>query len=68
MSDTPEGRIGILPLIAFLLSPPQEESKVMVQRRRSWLAADPPQAERKLLPFNSVGRLCVDVNGFRNLI
>lgn len=31
-------------------------------------AAGSPQAERKLLPFNSVGRLCVDVNGFRNLI
>lgn len=68
MSGTPEGRVGILHLIAFLPSPPQEESKVMVQRRRSSLAAGSPQAEGKLLPFNSVGRLCVDGNGFRNLI
>jgi len=33
MSVTPEGCIGILHLIAFLPSPPQDESKVVVQRR-----------------------------------
>lgn len=68
MSGSPEGGFGILHLIAFLPSPPQEESKVVVQRRRSSWAAGSPQAERKLLPFNTVSRLCVDVNGFRNLI
>lgn len=68
MSGTPEGCIGTLHLIVFLPSAPQEESKVTVQRRRSSSAAGSPQAERKLLPFSSVGRLSVDVNGFRNLI
>lgn len=81
MSGTLEGCIGILHLIAFLPSAPQEESKVMAQRRRSLSAAGSPQAERNLLPFNTVSRLCsikapfntlsrlcVEVNGFRNLI
>lgn len=67
MSLTPEGRIGILHLIAFLHSPPQDRSKVMVQRRRSLSTAGSPQAERRLFLFNSMGRLCMDVNSCLSL-
>lgn len=51
---TPEGCIGILHLIAFLPSPPEDESKVMVQRGRSLPTAGSPQAERRIFCFNSM--------------
>lgn len=54
MSVTPEGCIGILHLIAFLCSPPEDESKVMVQRGRTLSTAGSPQAERRIFCLNSI--------------
>lgn len=66
MSVTLEGHIAILHLIAFLPSPPQDKSKVMVQRR-SLSTAGFPQAEGRLFLLNSMSRLRMDANNCLNL-
>ncbi|KAL9834853.1 uncharacterized protein GJ701_012088 [Geothlypis trichas] len=46
-------RVTFSPLVEVVMNIETEESKVVVQRRRSSWAAGSPQAERKLLPFNT---------------